>query len=213
MTITQLQYIEEKRLSEFGLNIFFKKVLDSLREELQRLRKTIYEYDKAGEIFDLNERSWVGVLNNAISRAYPDSSVTLQEYGVYNKSSFVGRADILVFWKDIGKEPIYLLFEAKSYEETKKSELLNDAGEFLNSVRLQGKKYYDAELETNYYKDKIVFIIPIAFGLIRRQHYLSEAKKYFNLSHKKDNSTDFCSLYFEGEHGAWSYGKVYNVRK
>ena len=46
MKVTQQEYIEEKRLSEFGLNNFIKKVLDSLREELQRLRKTIYEYDK-----------------------------------------------------------------------------------------------------------------------------------------------------------------------
>jgi hypothetical protein len=154
MTITQLQYIEEKRLSEFGLNIFFKKVLDSLREELQRLRKTIYEYDNAGEIFDLNERSWVGVLNNAISRAYPDSSVTLQEYGVYNKSSFVGRADILVFWKDIEKNQFICYLKLKVMRKLKNRSYLMML-KFLNSVRLQGKNIMMPNLKPIIIKTKL----------------------------------------------------------
>ncbi len=211
MKIEQLKFIEQKRLSEFGLSDFFKKTLDYLRDELQRLRTTIYDYNQHEYIFALNERAWVGALNNAIIRAYPDSSVTLQEIGVYNKSSFVGRADFLVYWKGNDGKPLYLLFEAKQYEEVSKAEMLDDTADFMNIIRTQGQKYFEAEIE--YYKDKKVFIIPIAFGWIRKHGYITEAKKYFEQSDKKDNSTDFCSLYFEGDYGVWAYGKVFDARK
>lgn len=213
MIIEQLQFTEQQRLSKFGLDVFFKKTLDCLRDELQRLRTTIYNYNQHEYIFALNERAWVGAFNNAILRAFPDSSVTLQEFGVYNKSSFVGRADFLVYWKGNDGKPLYLLFEAKQYEELSKAEMLDDTADYMNTIRTQGQKYFDAEIETEYYKDKKVFIIPIAFGWIRKPSYLTEAKKYFEQSDKKDNSTDFCSLYFEGENGAWVYGKVYDARK
>ncbi|MFM8912158.1 MAG: hypothetical protein ACKOE6_04430 [Flammeovirgaceae bacterium] len=210
MNIEQLQFLEHDRLNEFGLDEFFHKTLNSLHDELQRLRNTIYNYSQHHFVFALNERAWVGAFNNAILRAFPETAVTLQEFGVYNKSGFIGRADFLVQWKPDDSKPLYLLFEAKQYEELNKTKLLSDASNYLNFVRKQGQKYFEAE--TEYYNDKTVLIIPIAFGWIRKEGFLSEAKKYFGGNEKQDGSTDFCSLYFEGEYGAWAYGKVYNAR-
>ncbi len=212
--IEHLSFIQSNgSVSKYGLETFFEKTFNCLKEELQRLRNTIYDYNQHEYIFALNERAWVGAFNNAILRALPDSTVTLQEFGVYDKKHFIGRADFLVYWKDKNNKPLYLLFEAKQYEETIKSELLDDATEYLHTVRIQGQKYFDAEEETEYYKDKNVLVIPIAFGWIRKPDFLNEAKKYFEGGEKKDKSTDFCSLYFEGEHGAWVYGKIYDARE
>lgn len=210
MIIEQQQFIEQSRLAHYGLDFFFKRTLDCLRDELQRLRQSIYDNNQHEYIFALNERAWVGVFNNAVLRAFPDSAVTLQEFGVYNKRNFVGRADYLVCLKDKCGMPICLLFEVKQYEETIQAKILADTRGYLDSVKEQGQKYFDAEKE--YYKDKRVLVIPMAFGWIRKPGYLLEAKKYFDDAEMKNRSVDFCSLYFEGEFGAWVYGKIYDAR-
>ncbi len=211
MIVEHKPFINSTRLKEFGLETFFQRTLDCLKEELQRLRDTIYNYDQHQYLFALNERAWVGAFNNAVIRAFPDSAAALQEFSVYNKEGFIGRADFLVYWKNSNGKPLYLLFEAKQYEEVGKSEMLDDTGSYLNTVREQGQKYFDAE--TEYYKDKTVFIIPIAFGWIRQPGNLTVAKSYFEQANKKDKSTDFCYLYFEGEFGAWVYGNVHHAKK
>ena len=211
MTIEHLSFIEKTRLREYELEIFFEKSLDCLKMELQRLRNTIYNYNQHEYLFALNERAWVGAFNNAVIRAFPDNATTLQEFGVYNKHSFIGRADFLVNWKTPAGKTLYLLFEAKQYEEVSKSEMLNDSSLYLNTVREQGQKYFEAE--TDYYLDKTVFIVPLVFGWIRQTGNLSIAKSYFENENKKDKSTDFCYLYYEGEFGAWVYGNVHRAKK
>lgn len=211
MIVEHKSFIEKARLREYKLDIFFEKSLECLKDELQRLRNTIYNYNQHEFLFALNERAWVGAFNNAVIRAFPDSAATLQEFGVYNKNSFIGRADYLVNWTNPAGKTLYLLFEAKQYEEVSKSEMLNDSSSYLNSVREQGRKYFEAE--TDYYNDKTVFIVTLVFGWIRQPGNLAIAKSYFDQENKKDKSTDFCYLYYEGEFGAWVYGNVYLEKK
>ncbi|MBN8835599.1 MAG: hypothetical protein BGO53_02225 [Sphingobacteriales bacterium 39-19] len=204
-------YIHSVRCDTFGITEFIENTFIQFKKELIRLRGTIYNYKEHHYVFALNERAWVGVLNNAIIKAYPNTAVTLQEYGVYSPSNFVGRADFLVHWVDKNGKEFHLLFEAKQYEELGFATMLDDTEEYLNSIKVQGQKYFDAE--TIYYKDKTVYVIPIAFGWIRKQGFLSEAKKYFEEGEKKDKATDFCSLFFEGEIGVWVYGKIYDTKQ
>ncbi len=210
MKIEHKPFIEQERVKEFGLDVFIKRTFECLRDELEHLRNTIYNYNEHNFIFALNERAWVGAFNNAILRAFPDTSATLQEYTVYHNKKFVGRADMLVHWKDKDGMVYSLIIEAKQYEETSFKALDDDSGKYLLSVKTQGDKYFNAEY--NYYKDKTVYIIPIVFGWIRKKGFLDKAKSNLNDPEKKDKSSDFCSLYFEDDQGAWVYGKIYDAR-
>lgn len=209
--IESKHYIHSQRPEEFGIREFLENTFKHFNKELSRLRETIYNYKEHHYVFALNERAWVGVFNNAIIKAFPNTSVTLQEYGVYSPSNFVGRADFLVHWTDNNGKEFHLLFEAKQYEELSFNTMLDDTEEYLNSIKVQGQKYFDAE--TIYYQDKTVYVIPIAFGWIRKAGFLNEAKKYFEGGEKKDKATDFCSLFFEGEFGVWVYGKIYDTKQ
>lgn len=220
--IQQQHYLNKESLANKELDFFFEVVLKRLGQELERLRETIFYYeDEFGnerkptvyeEIFGLNEQAWVGVLNNAIVRAFSDTANTLQEFTVYNNEqsvesdirSFNGRADLLVQWKNSKGEEVYLLFEAKQNRESNLSKLHDDASGFINEIVGQGKGYVEADHA--YYNDKIVFIVPIVFGWIRGADFIKSAKMYFNKNNKQEH---FCSLYTESNSGAWVYGSVY----
>lgn len=204
MTIEHLSFIETNRLSESGLDIFFKKTFEQLLIELQRLRETLYNYEDHRYLFELNETSWVGLLNTAIVKAFPESANCLLEFTVYEDDSMFGRGDLLVSWRNPKCEELYILFEAKQYFENKLENMLGESKDYLDDIKEQAHKYFKAE--TKYYKGKKVFIVPIAFGSIRDQQCLDEAKRYFGLTDKVDTSSDFCSLYYEGSNGVWAYG-------
>jgi len=209
--VETLVYIHPTRLKEFGLEEFFERIFVGIQNELISLRRTIYNYEEHHYIFALNERAWIGVFNNAIIRTFHNSSDTLQEFSVYNrKRKFIGRADFLVRWEDeMVKKEYYMIFEAKQYEEKNLSNMLDDSGAYLNSIKKQGQRYYNAE--STYYNNKKVFIIPIVFGWIRKPGYLDKAKEYFDNENRKDTSSDFCFLYFEGNVGAWIFGKIFRI--
>ena len=202
--------IKKEDLRQFGLNDFFTKTFEQFKAELNRLHDTIYNYNDHKLLFALNERAWLGVFNNAIINAFPESAVTLQEFSVYNEGKFVGRADFLVHWKAGNGKEFYLLFEAKQYEETSRSKILNDTWDDLNKIKLQAQKYFDAEI--SYYEGKTVYIIPIAFGWIKKEGFLDEAKKYFLKGQQKDQTSDFCALFYENEVGMWIYGKIFEPK-
>jgi hypothetical protein len=196
-----------KKLNEYGLNLFFEKTFNSFYNELRLLRNTMYKSEQSKDIFALNERTWVGILNNAIIKAFPNDAVsTLREFGVYdeNTNKHKGRADYLVCWNNT-----YLLFEAKQYEEMSiaKDKNEKETNEMYEKEKKQAGEYYNAEL--NYYnkEEKTIFIIPIYFGWMRKEGLIEKAKEYKIESYE---TTDFCALYYEGNNGVWVYGKVYN---
>lgn len=201
-------YIHPERLEKHGLHNFFDKTFSCFSQELNILRNTIYNYKNEGDIFALNERAWVGVFNNAVIKAFPDSSATLQEFSVYNDDKeFSGRADFLVHWKDEKGKEFHLLFEAKQYEERSLNNLYEDSAIDMEEIKKQGKRYVDSE--SVYYKDKTVYVIPLVFGWIRKTKVLEQAVGYFKDSvNKIDSPTDFCSLFYEGNHGVWVYGYI-----
>jgi hypothetical protein len=201
-------YIHSQRTTELGLKGFIENTFNCFYIELSRLRDTLYNYEEHHFIFALNERTWIGILNNAIIKAYPNS-VTLQEYGVHSPTKFVGRADLLVQWNHPNGKIYYLIFEAKQYKEQSFNTLLKDDEEYLKSIKDQGQKYFDAE--TTYYKDKNVYVIPIVFGWIPNKMFLDKAKQYFAVK-DGDKASDFCYLYHEGDSGVWVYGKIYETK-
>jgi hypothetical protein len=198
-------YNFSSNLKKHDLSEFFKKTLNTLHSELRLLRNTMYKTYEAEHLFALNERTWVGILNNAILKAFPNDEVsTLQEFGVYHEENknHIGRADYLVCWEDK-----YLLFEAKQYEETSIATNANkvEMKAMYEREKGQAEKYYNAE--KIYYGDKKVYIIPIYFGWMRKEGLVQMGKDY----KIDDDETDFCALYYEGNNGVWVYGKVYNI--
>ncbi|MEI6880569.1 MAG: hypothetical protein WCK82_04520 [Bacteroidota bacterium] len=210
MTTNKIEYkpYSSSLKLEKKFNIFFERTFNSFHEELQLLRNTMYKSEQSKDIFALNERTWVGILNNAILKAFPNDEVsTLQEFGVYHNENknHIGRADYLVCWEDK-----YLLFEAKQYEELSTKKLIQKVNDKSYDKEFeQAMNYYKAE--SIYYKGKTVYIIPIYFGWMREKikyNLIDEAKKY---KIESDDETDFCALYYEGNNGVWVYGKVYNI--
>jgi hypothetical protein len=117
----------------------------------------------------------------------------------------------MVIWTNPKCEKCYLLIEAKQFEEGYKSLKTYESGEYLNTVGSQAKGYIDANPE--YYNDKVVFIVPICFGWIRKPRILEEAIKNFVEVLPGNTSIHFCSLYYKGKHGARVYGNVYPPSK
>ena len=222
--IQKQHYLNKESLANLELDSFFEKIFNQLGEELERLRETIFYYKAEfgndskptvyEEIFGLNEQAWVGVLNNAIVRAFPDQAYTLIEFTVYNEGkdenskirSFFGRADLLVHLKNWKGKEINLLFEAKQYKECDEKKMEEDATLYINEIMEQGKGYVDADKEY-FDKKENLFIVPIVFAWIPEDNLLKIADGYMKPSNEKKE--DFCSLYSESNSGAWVYGSVY----
>jgi hypothetical protein len=200
-------FFRKETQQNYELKEFFDKTFKYFHKEIFLLRSTIFSEKKQYKVFALIERAWVGVLNNAIIKAFPDDSVTLQEYGVYgNDEKLHGRSDLLVRWTNKKEEEFYLLFEAKCYEEVKEKELYIDTESYFKPIIDQAQKYYDVEKE--YYSDKKAYLVVISFGWIRKEGMIEKAKEYFHMDNKEDSYTDFCYLYYEGKEGMWVYGKI-----
>jgi hypothetical protein len=216
--IKHQHYLNKNKLASYKLDAFFERVMLSLGHELERLRENIFNYkDENGnekkptiyeEIFGLNEQAWVGLLNNAIIRSFPESD-TLIEFTVYNGTVFHGRADLLVNGKNSQGEKINLLFEAKQYKESDETKMKEDANLYINKIMEQGKGYIEADKEY-FDKRENLFIVPIVFAWIPEHNLLKIADDYMESSNEKKE--DFCSLYYECNSGAWVYGSVFNSK-
>jgi hypothetical protein len=226
--IKHQHYLNKEKLASYELDFFVEVVLKRLGRELERLTDNIFNYkDISGkkrkptvyeDIFGLNEQAWVGLLNNAIIRSFPEAD-TLLEFTVYNDSNeseirkFHGRADLLVHWKNNQGKSIYLLFEAKQFTDITKgdyNDVLNKTKDknYHDDIKNQAKKYIKAD--EDYFSKKTIVIIPIIFGWIKDSSTLTNAKKYMkSIDEKKEH---FCSLYFEKDRGAWVYGSVFNSK-
>ncbi len=212
--IEHIPFINEQRTKEFGIHEFFKKILEQLRWEINHLVKAMYDTGNPERVFAQNERTHVGIFNNAIVRAFGDRVVTLQEWSVYYDKG-VGRADFLVHWNNGGAKPVCLLFEAKQYTIKSDRYMNNDSIDYINNVMAQGLRYYKAE--DAYYADKTTYIVPIFFAWLRGEHVIKKAREYHHLSTNKDNApTDFCSLYYLKDKpvaGVWVHGRIYDPKE
>lgn len=211
MKIEHKYHISSVRCSPQILQLLCHNISVGLSKELELLGKHVYPQNNQG-LFNMDERTWVGLLNNAIVKGFGDDVATLQEFGVYNHKRFVGRADLLAVI-NVGPENfVNLLFEAKQYTQQGIEGMLDDATDYLNGISEQCCKYYDAEKW--YYESNDTFIIPIVFANLRGEEIIRTALAYFAESHtvnREADSSDFCYLYYSEEDwtGAWVYGKYY----
>jgi hypothetical protein len=200
-----VKLILSERIQKVDHQDFFKGVLTKFAEELGALCKEMY-MGKESEMFSLIERTYIGILNNAIVRLYDDRVTTLQEFSVWDTEKIVGRADFLVKmnFKD---HKTYFLFEGKHREFIGKiysgSNLENDYNDFI----FQALKYYNAEKK---YYEEPVFIVAIIFEWIRNQHRLDQV---LNWPDEDDGLTDFYMLLrsynvANDNSGLMVYGKV-----
>lgn len=185
------------------LSLFFENVFKSFHKELHLLADNVYQ-NKPDKIFQYIERTWVGVFNNAVRRAYPDA-VTLEEFSVGLENSY-GRADYFVRLPD---HEIDMLFEAKMYED-----MGNDKNEYTetqywyNEVINQARSYYNAEA-TDYLPN--TYAIALIFGWMRKPTALQRARAYMQSTDEekaKKDPTDFCAFFTDSKNGLWVYGKV-----
>lgn len=196
--------------AEAGINDFFEKVFNQFSIELDLLSETIYKDNGEGSVFALIEPAWIGVLNNAVIRAFPEIA-TLQEFGVYtNQTQPIGRADFLVQLNIENKETVSLLFEAKQHEVTNITNTLSYANEYLDITRKSAEKYIT---DTPKLISNCNYIVAIVFGWIRNENVMNAAREYMDDENNRNNvhNGDFHSLYYQGNHGIWIYGKVHKV--
>ena len=175
-------------------------------EELDMLCIQMYKGNEA-DMFSLIERTYIGLLNNAIVRYYNEKVTTLQEFSVWNKNKLVGRADLLVRIK-FDNEIVYILFEGKQREFDGKEYVSSQLEIFFETFETQARKYYDAEKED--YNEQ-VFIVPIVFEWIRTQKKLTQVLNWE--TDRDDGHTDFYAVYHsncqtEDNSGLMVYGKV-----
>jgi hypothetical protein len=175
---------------------FFKKILDEFGEELIKLAELIYSYPNnekgidglksINDVFALIERTYVGVLNNAIIRSYSEA-VTLQEFSVYNEHKASGRADLFVSVPDT-EGTLDFLFEAKvdttRWKKYSNEQTLKEYQEIYN----QAHAYYSDE--EKYYSQK-PHIVSIIFEWVRHKDLLDEILK----EEDEDDCTDFYYIY------------------
>lgn len=192
--------IHKKHFDKF-VESFFSKILEQFGAELNLLANEMYQYpnglkgkygkDSENDVFDLIERTYVGLFNNAIIRSFPELA-TLQEFPVYNEGDAQGRADLLVV-KNSAQGTVNLLFEAKCSRLADRDYTRKETLQYYNMMIKQGKEYFKAE--SDYYRGK-TFIVALAFDILGKeltQKFLKE--KY------KDKITDYYYIYHTNDSG------------
>src|ERR1035437_7505202 len=192
MINTQKVFI--RNFSSKAIQDFFTKTLDAFGEELNRLASQMYKYpngkkgidnhESINDVFALIERSYIGLLNNAVVRSFPKNS-TLHEFIVSGKKQGE-RADYLVT-HHFDDQSINFLFEGKISEATYKDYENYDpqvAAQYYKQIHDQACKYFEAEKE--YYQNE-TYIVTIIFEWIRKTDLLDGIRKELK-EYEKDDS-------------------------
>lgn len=193
-----------------GLATFFKETFKAFHSELMHLHEVIYP-GQHENVFNNIERSWVGIFDNSVKRAYGDRAATIEEFSVTLGEKYYGRADYFV---RLPNEQTDLLFEAKHYEETGGNNY-KGMDNWYSSIIKQAGMYYNADVQ-NYHYEEHAYLVALIFGWIRKGNALKNAKSemehLFDGKMPKDKA-DFAALFFLGDHGVWVYGKVEKAGK
>ena len=191
-----------------AVKTFFSNVLNAFGDELKKLATVVYQYpsnqmgldglESENDVFALIERTYVGIFNNAVVRAYPNA-VTLQEFGVYFETPKRGRADLFITFED-DKLGMDFLVEAKHVGEVQwKIPSQKDVIKHYSDTYNQALSYYTAE--EKYYLQKPI-IVTITFEWARRQDQLDAVLK----ETYTDDHTDFYYLFHTNSAGLLVYG-------
>ena len=130
-------------------------------------------------VFELTERPFLGLFNNAIIRNDINYEyATLQEYSVISENKITMRPDLLLLEKSTNQA---FIIESKHYYASEKKEkkwTVDDSKNFFNKTLKQAKSYYENE-EIFYEKRKSnVYLCALIFDSVKEitnlKTYLSE---------------------------------------
>lgn len=161
------------------------------------------------DLYWLIERSWLGIFNNAVIKAYP-STATLQEFSVWNKDSkCIGRCDYLFRWENGGKK-YDVITEVKQYESDGKWKY-SQSEAFYQKIIEQARNYY--EVESSHYPNEVLFL-GLIFEWIGNDTQLKSLKPLLSSYPKtEDPFTDFIQLIHTERAGVVVYGNVEPLTK
>jgi hypothetical protein len=124
---------------------FLDQTFTNLNEEFNLYLTRDFYYDNTkirDDISCAEERTLLGLFSNAIVRG-SEENITYQEYGVYKKQDYIGRADMFV------STPYFqIIIEAKKWSSTFLKYSPRELSDFLGKIWEQGKRYYEPELST-----------------------------------------------------------------
>lgn len=188
-------------IEEEGPKKFIQLALNNLTNEFAL-------WHSIDDVFNYNERVYVGLFNNAIIRSSGERFTTLQEYRVYNNKTgySAGRADLLIYDR---QEPNTLyLFEAKKMNTYDAADLADWIEKYsvteLSKVLKQAFYYYEAEKE---FYDVTTYMCAIYFENIKNMHHL----KFINNQYYNKLSGIFYAVYSydqDPDHGMAVYGLI-----
>lgn len=181
----------------------FEYLFPALEDEMRIVSKRFYQYEgnhPEDDLFHLIERSWVGILNNALVRGGKDV-VTLQEFTVWDsKGKSAGRCDLLFSWGDLD-----VMVEAKSAEFKPKSWRKPSKGFYNKTFSKLSDVYFGSEAQ---YYNRTTFGIVLYFEWIRETgDLLNQAEQVMNVwDPLTDPDTHFLALYKGHRRGLFVYG-------
>jgi hypothetical protein len=127
------------------------------------------------DIFEYNERAFLGFFINAIIRKSKDRYSALQEYVVYKQGKSVGRADLLVYDNDT---PCFYLFEAKRFkyfDARNLTDWINENAEktlLKEAIDKQTRFYFEAE--KHFFENKLTYLCAIYFEIIKNMENIDK---------------------------------------
>ena len=206
--ITTTPFILKDSPTNPFIKIFFSNILNAFGEELNKLASVICQYpnnllglddlERENDVFTLIEQTYVGILNTAIIRTYPNA-VTLQEFGVYSEDLKRGRADLLITFEGDQSGTEFLIKAKHAGEANYQSYSNEKALRWYKKLYSQALQYYTAEQK--YYLQQPT-IVTITFEWARNQKQLKEVLEETTT----DEYTDFYYLYHTNSAGLLVYG-------
>ena len=211
--ITTTPFILKESPTNPFIKTFFSNILNAFGQELNKLASVICQYpnnllglddlESENDVFTLIEQTYVGILNNAIIRTYPNA-VTLQEFGVYGEDAKRGRADLLITFEG-DQSGTEFLIEAKHAGEVSYKTYSNESTlRYYKTLYQQALNYYTAEQK--YYLQKPT-IVTIIFQWVRKKELLG----YIKDENYTDECTDFYYLYHTSSAGLLVYGTYHHL--
>lgn len=189
----KLKNTEVKEFLTFSLSQLAKEF-----EKYQNIYSDVENQDSENNLFKSEERSLLGLYNNAIVRKNKEYQ-TFQEYGTYNEGEFLGRVDMFVFKKDFD-----LIIEAKKWKNEKEKMSSKEVRNCIEKAKTQLRKYYKSEKKTSLSGNPYIMVLIFEYVDMRdkKPKYLSD----YNI--QSHDGINFYTWYKTGNDGLMVYGWV-----
>ena len=191
------------REPENELSQLYRDLCRVFLHELNFTVDHLYNYTCEAEpssdrVFELFERTYIGILSNAIVRFL--NGPTIQEFAVWkDEEKLEGRCDMLFGWRDK-----HIILEAKAW--TFEANWKNYDNEiFYKPILDQVRSYYKAHPQ-RYIQETHLMAIGFERAYTNSMSQAKEELKKWN-SNRKEPSTDFLAFYKGNKQGLFMYGK------